>query len=191
MRFWLAYDGPLKANGNAKHKHTIRKVLHSQMKRLWSQPPLVHFTSATPDNVDLLDVSQTDPKKSLIFPVGLFKFAPLVSVRKKMICDLEILLMRPEAPGGVITQGGDIDNRIKTLFDALRAPKHEGELPKNCQPAADETPFFCLLEDDFLITSVSVTTAQLLSQHGSRDVRLVIKVDTRVTMHTWDNISLV
>ena len=49
----------------------------------------------------------------------------------------------------------------KTLFDALRMPKNLGETGK-VAPQADESPFFCLLEDDRLITEVRVTTDRLL-----------------------------
>jgi hypothetical protein len=47
--------------------------------------------------------------------------------------------------------------------------------------AEDESPFFCLLEDDSLITSLSVTADRLLmpqtgSGHCIHDVFLVIRV---------------
>ena len=59
----------------------------------------------------------------------------------------EIFMLRPEVPGAIITQGGDIDNRLKTLFDALRMPQNENELPKDEIPGTDEVPFFWLFPD--------------------------------------------
>lgn len=59
---------------------------------------------------------------------------------------------------------GDIDNRLKTLFDALRLPNQTNELVGYDNPAPDENPFFCLLEDDSLITHVSVELSPSLSR---------------------------
>ena len=39
----------------------------------------------------------------------------------------------------------DIDNRLKTLFDALKVPSSR-ELLSDAEPVDDETPFFCLLQ---------------------------------------------
>jgi hypothetical protein len=71
------------------------------------------------------------------------------------------------------------------LFDALRLPKQENELLGYDKPAADEDPFFALLEDDSLITHISVETDMLLQPIGQKDkidpndVRLVIQVRLR------------
>jgi hypothetical protein len=47
---------------------------------------------------------------------------------------LKITLLRPEEPGAIILQSGDIDNRLKTLFDALSVPAQPNQLPKNDAP---------------------------------------------------------
>lgn len=96
-----------------------------------------------------------------------FRFAPLITERLTHVAKLNITLLTPEEPGRAITQGGDLDNRLKTLFDALRAPKTESELPSNEAPQSGEAPFFCLLEDDALISSVSVITDRLLRPNES------------------------
>jgi len=114
--------------------------------------------------------------------VGSFRFIPLVSPDLHLICELQIFMLRPEPPGAIITQGGDIDNRLKTLFDALRCPHNEAELPTGISPEADEDPFFCLLEDDLLITSVSVKTDRLLApSQSTAEVHLDIQVETQLT----------
>ena len=77
--------------------------------------------------------------------------------------------------------GGDIDNRIKVLFDALRMPLNKSEL-RGQAPAKDEDPFYCLLQDDNQITEVKITTDRLLTPIGcdadSKNVHLVIHVKT-------------
>ena len=73
------------------------------------------------------------------------------------VAELSMTRLRPEPPGGLVTQGGDIDNRLKTLFDALSMPRHAGALPSELIDP-DENPLCCLLKDDGLIVSLSVRT---------------------------------
>ncbi len=56
---------------------------------------------------------------------------------------------------------GDIDNRLKTLFDSLRMPSPSQECGQE-SPGEAEDPFYVLLEDDETIANVSVTTDRLL-----------------------------
>jgi len=101
-------------------------------------------------------------------------------------------MLRPHAPGDVIS-AGDLDNRLKTLFDALRIPVLN-ERYSGRSPGDDEKPYFyCVLEDDKLITKVSVETDQLLEYVSSGanpdDVRLVITVRLRPYEMTLDNMQ--
>lgn len=77
-------------------------------------------------------------------------------------------------------KNGDIDNRLKTLFDALRMP-HGGQEIGAETPRPDEDPFYVLLQDDESIADVSVTTDRLLQvppehEHDGAYVALVINV---------------
>ena len=87
-------------------------------------------------------------------------------------------MLRPgSGPGYIVGQGGDIDNRLKTLFDSLRTPRDTQEIPAGDQPGDTETPFFCLLEDDNLIASLSVNTDRLLEPSESSSlVKLMVRV---------------
>ena len=105
-----------------------------------------------------------------------------------VVAEVQVMLMRPYPPGQLLTKGGDIDNRLKTLFDALTMPRHANALPLGAVPGADQTPFFCVLEDDNLVTSVSVRTEQLLEQGLDQTlVDVAISVVTNVTRHTIGN----
>lgn|SRR2546425_4871760 len=110
-----------------------------------------------------------------------FRFVPLVRKDSAFSCSLDILFLRRDNPGNLVCSGGDIDNRIKVLFDALRIIDNRSELgTANPIPAPGEDPFFCLLEDDNLITDVKITTDRLLvpvqSEENIHDVELVIHV---------------
>lgn len=183
MEFTLLYQGPLKSKGTAKHKHELRSVFHSQLKVLWQQKPLNAFH-------DFLTENPPKGKLSILRKVGAFTFAPLVSEDLKLVAELAISLLIPYSPGALISQGGDIDNRLKTLLDALRMPKVDAEIPKGQKPKKDESPFFCVLEDDALITKVSVDTDRLLQEKSNNHVHLLVTVKTKIVEGTWFNISI-
>ena len=140
MEFRLIYDGPLKANGNPAAKHAIRRAVHHQLQELLARKAMEHVKKRIDQRREA----------AAFFSVGSFTFVPLISQKLDHVAELHITFLTPEEPGRVVTQGGDLDNRLKTLLDALRCPKNTGELPNNAAPGPDESPFFCLLEDDAL-----------------------------------------
>lgn len=184
MEFRLIYEGPLKAAAGVKDKHHLRKAFHKQFRVLWKQVPLS-------DHQDLLEYPPKKNAISIIAGFDDFKFAPLVCEKLHLICELDITILRPEAPGSVITQGGDIDNRLKTLFDSLRMPKDRNEMPSTVAAEDLDKPFFCLLEDDNLITKVNVSTDRLLRENaGQNDVVIVLHISTKALRAIWGNMGL-
>ena|SRR5258706_16042776 len=181
MRFVLHYRGPLKVNGGTTHKHELRCHFHAQLKQLWSQKPLVEIPQWLRE--------PKDPNGyHFLRQIGGFVFAPLVTAEVNAVAELALTLLRPELPGGLVTRGGDIDNRLKTLLDALSMPRLPNALPPNLDPATGEKPIFCLLEDDNLITNLAVRTEQLLgAATDPSHVDVTISVRTRVTRQTFDN----
>lgn len=174
MQFTLTYSGELKANGDSKHKHLIRREFHSQLMILWQQIPLSDYRY-------WFDATNSKTSVDLNRRIKLFRFVPLISPSLHLICELRIFMLKPELPGSIITQAGDIDNRLKTLFDALRVPV-DNEIPKDEKPEVDEDPFFCLLENDSLISKIVVDTDRLLKKtQKTTDVHLDIQVITRPT----------
>jgi hypothetical protein len=123
---------------------------------------------------------------SLVEQVGPFVFIPLVSQRWFTIAEVDVLFLRHAPPGQLIGHGGDIDNRMKTLFDALRVPILD-ELPPGEMPGEDQAPFYCLLQDDALVAALSVRTDQLLAPGNGNDVQLVIHVTVKPTKAIWAN----
>jgi len=172
MQFTLYYRGPLKSKAGSEEKHSLRKHFHGQLKELWNQLPLVKFHK-------LIDSQYEDQSLYIIKSIDGFNFAPLVSEKLSLIAELDITLLRPEPPGSIILKSGDIDNRLKTLLDGLKVP-NPGALPPGAQPASDEHPFFCLLEDDSLITRIGVTADRLLEADISQnDAVIQIHVTTK------------
>ena len=204
MEFRLIYKGRLSSNGDAPEKHLIRKTFHPQLAELWrSHPQLskqltqnIHVFTTPPNTVSppgpgvqqyavTNNPSMGKPWIEWLadyYKRGDYRFAPLIR-KGEVICSLDILFLRRDSPGHLIKNtGGDIDNRIKTLFDAFRIPE-AGELGIYKTPAAGENPFYCLLQDDSDIAEVRVTTDRLLLPQETLehrdDVHLVIHVKTR------------
>jgi hypothetical protein len=183
MEFTLFYKGDLlkTKKAGAEKKQELRRHFHSQLKLLWQQPPLLGSAG---------DVPLWNKEISLVYNIGGFRFVPLVNRRIHMIAEIDITLLRPESPGSIL-KSGDIDNRLKTLLDALKMPGEPNAIPTGDNPLEGEDPFFCLVEDDSLITRISVNTAQLLqSPIYSSEVVLLIHVKTKLTEVIWANIGL-
>lgn len=156
MEFRLTYEGPLYAYNvrrdeelsppRAKHIHDIRRVFHRQLKALWNTHPL------------LVAYKREGHDKDFQINANGFNWQILAPKSLGLICRLEVLMLRTGPAGGVLA---DIDNRLKTLFDALRWADNPNELA-GATPQPDEDPFCVLLHDDRLITHLAVTTDLLL-----------------------------
>jgi len=192
MRFTLIYDGPLPAqtthDGRVAIKHEIRNQLHPQLAELWETHPAVHAAFER----------WKDHRDSVVFEGliktvkrGEFRFLPLVTADVCLLCELDILFLRYEPKGHLVNDRGDLDNRLKVLFDSLRMPMDAGEVPPLATPPGD--PFFVLLENDSLITGFRVNTERLLQgslpAHPSQ-VRLVINVMVKVYCLTYANMAM-
>ncbi len=106
MQFTLTYTGSLKAasqtNNRVSDKQHIRREFHKQLKVLWKQRPLNHMPPLCPASVH-------DPAKvPLIHECQGFTFVPLVSTSLNLVADLDIILLRPEEPGNILVQSGDL-----------------------------------------------------------------------------------
>jgi hypothetical protein len=199
MEFQLTYEGLLWAcnrDTHVNHKHEIRKHFHPQLKRLWMDEPRLRvkkYPWPSPKEAAEREGGPVGPpwpeEVSKLFPCGAYNFVPLVMNGIDLLCGLNILWLRPEEPGALI-QSGDIDNRLKTLFDALRMPTSD-QFGKYKEPDADEVPFHCLLEDDKLISRLEVETGLLLQPTveppNPNDTRLIIKVKLQPRHLNWVN----
>jgi hypothetical protein len=199
VEFRLIYRGPLPAQGSGTGgsrldaKHAIRKQFHKQLRELWVQHSVLK--SYMQENID----QGTGKRVSYAivtaaqYTIGAYHFLPLISRERGIGCSLDILFLRRDNPGNLIESGGDLDNRMKVLFDGLRVPKYLAELA-DTEPDGSEDPFCVLLEDDTLITDVRITTDRLLTpqvdEEHIHDVHLVIHVkskvvDDRLAFNMW------
>ena len=185
MEFRLIYRGSLKSNGSPEEKQAIRRQFHPQLKKLWGEKPLCGYAETKKPPEGYIDTSlnylDENAETNVVYPISNFKFACLINERLQLHAELDILFLRPEPIGHIIHTGGDIDNRLKTLFDGLRRPILSNEIPKDDFPKSGENPFHCLLSDDALISKVTVATDQLLDATTSDEIVLI--VHTRIKSH--------
>ncbi len=216
MRFRLVYEGPLQSKQRdardgqrdplASHTQDIRRVFHRQLKRLWDTnkflatavdwerdfdrkgDPVERWGRIAPDQEEIKPIRELIPR---LYEENRYRFLPLVREDWELMCDLNILFLRNDAPGSAI-QAGDLDNRIKTLIDCLRRPLNASELRDDTGPQDGEDPFYVLLEDDKNVTSLTVETDTLLDpslEQDQRNVKLIITVDIRPYFATTFNLG--
>ena len=224
MKFRLTYDGELRATQNKKseerskslsdHKMDIRRHFHWQLKAYWNGSSFLKDYSLNPSDIrrqrNASDYLPRDEDPYLSTPedqkIGLedylaikhaafgYEFVPLVTKEWEVHCSLSILLLRNDYPGKVV-HAGDIDNRVKTIIDCLRIPKHMHEIGyKYRDPKEKENRLFALMEDDDLVSNLFVETDLLLFQDrssGSHDqrVKAIISVSIQPYRITMDNLS--
>lgn len=162
MPLMLRYTGPL-PTGNAESskaiKNRIRRYLHPQLLNFAKGD--YHFNYlATPGNQP---------------PLAGVRFAPLAI--EGVSAEVRIEILRREPPGQIITNGGDLDGRLKTLFDGLRLPKDAGETHGFTPEWGDYC--ICLLQDDAQIRKVIIDTREWLepAADASKKTDVEIRMD--------------
>lgn len=166
MEFVLHYRGELSPKANAAAKHHIRQHFHLQMQKMQED-----------EDSQLKYLFSWPGREDHMRQMGPFQFDALVGRWATLLAELEITLLRPEAPGGIVHYGGDIDNRLKTLFDAMAVPSQKQALPPDAKPGEGERPFFCVLEDDRQITKLTIHTERLWeSVKSPHEVELIVLV---------------
>jgi hypothetical protein len=180
MEFRLIYEGKLKSNADAKEKHRIRKIFHEQFKTLWTLPPLN-------DQPDWIALELTDKTSfTSVKQIEGRNFASLVCKEMHMYCELSLLILKPD----VKQLFGDIDNKLKTIFDALRCPNSKQEIPKDWEQSDSDDPLICLMDDDSLISKIIVDVDRLLEPEADQNV-VIINVKIKGTQVTFGNMSLI
>ncbi len=201
MRFRLTYDGMLRSSSNdprLEEKWSIRKHLQPQLAELWDTHPALQGHAMGYGGPLTIDMTTLDPDVPIRLQQNKERlqgyratvaghphtFLPLVRSELLLTCSLDILFLRKDSPGSVV-QAGDLDNRLTTLFDGLRMPRDKNEMASVETLGAN--PFHCLLEDDKLVTSLTVRTDRLLSRPNAdkNEVRLIMDVivsPTRIKM---------
>lgn len=197
VEFRLLYRGPLRAtqrdpqpgsNILTKHwelKHQIRRTFSKQLQHIWRDTPFIAYNQR-PDGSKGYHVERLAAKNQ----IPPWKFVPLVTHELELLCGIEVLLLRLDHPAGPLW-AGDVDNRLKTIVDALKMPGANDGYAQ-LAPEDDENPLYCLLEDDKLIHSAAVETGKLLDGADVSDqayANVTITVRIRPENLTFNNLG--
>ncbi|RVJ23439.1 hypothetical protein [Sinorhizobium medicae] len=187
MEFRLVFDGDLRPRKRSSLEdiHQIRMAIHPQVEALWHHEPLVH----TPR---WQDEPKTKGEVTARTEIDGQVFISVVSTGLLVYAELDILLLRGQPPGMLVSNQGDIDNKIKTLFDGLRIPTKSEVNSLRAAGAMGKEKIFCLLQDDHLISKLTVSTDRLLGEPvGSNRTLAIINVKLRPTRVTMANLGLI
>lgn len=209
MRFHLVYQGPLPSSGNSSKKPgsvvAIRKELSPQIEYLWQTHNALKTLLKTGARkisgtvfgmggaaVPAREMAKRHPGhyEDCCQPIemGGKWYMSLVRQSLNLACELDILFLRQQDPGALVSQGGDIDNRIKVLLDALRMPERD----EHDRDPPDNDGLFTLMQSDTLITRLNVDTDRLLTPQTDKahEVNLVIGVKVNVLQVGEHNMCL-
>ena len=185
MKFKLIYFGDIFVNPKKRAQHIadIRMQFHPQLKKLLEHSPW--------DNLTKYMLPNASKSPLITRHVGGIDWNPIITPNLNMIAELDILMLHPEIVGVAHT---DIDNRVKTLMDGLRCPQNEHEIGANTPNNIG--PIYTLLDDDHLVTKLTVNTSHLLAQDmfpngfdpTPDSIFMLIDVNVRVTTGTLENL---
>jgi len=209
MKLTLTFEGQLPSSGNGSKKLAkkweTRHAFHHQLSELWRvNDVLKHMAAVTVPlgGFTMIEQHHSEPHEDfarddggerlwLYEPINKHgrNFIPLVRDSMALTCALDILFLRKEEPGKIVQQGGDIDNRLKTLIDGLRMPMHVEEMAES---EAMPDLMYCLLESGTLISDMRIRTDRLLTspQGNPKEARLVVEVTAKALRATTYNLPM-
>lgn len=185
MKFKLLYFGEIFTNPKKRSQHIadIRMQFHPQFKKLLEHHPWDNLTQYMMPNAQKSPISTKH--------IGGIDWNPIITPNLNLLAEIEIQLFHPEIVG---VAHSDVDNRVKTILDGLRCPQNEHEIGENTP--RNIGPIYTLLDDDHLVTKLSVNTSHLLSdaifkkpkENGNDTVFMLIDVNVRVEEGTLENL---
>lgn len=204
MDFYLVYRGPLpstQAGGRgrrAEDRKAIRAQIVPQLARLWQVSNALkrlRWNARVPGpDLHVMEIGDSpfhqyysfDPpeqvQKGYVDLLAPFerhghKYMPLVRKSLDLTCSLDILFLRQEEPGALLKRDGDLDNRIKTFFDALEVPAQEGSADGDEVDGLN----YRLYENDTLIRGFDIDSDRLLLPDEAFPAH--VHIVARVTVH--------
>lgn len=165
-------------------KQKIRRGFSNQLRKHWrEQAPLLEwYSKGLPIAVHTENQPCRVQGDSPFFRANIcgFSVIPLVSYVNGLTCELKMSFLGEGR--SLLMRTGDLDNRVKVVFDALRMPHNTGEVPGSMFGKNDED-LFCLLEDDSLITKFSVEARTFPGSPVKHELTIRAKIEPEGFVH--------
>lgn len=187
MQITLKYRGIVPSaqsgGGNKKTEHIskMRLCFHEQLKKLWGQPPFQVLK-------DWLETGFEASAPDFTQTVSTVRYLPFFDEKRIGIAvGLKITLLSGEPNNAPqLISKGDLDNRIKSIIDALQPPQSNSQ-------SDDEVKLndiYCLMGDDEAVKEIKATTRPFLASQSHNDNFVIIEVTPIPQRVTISNIEM-
>jgi hypothetical protein len=167
LKITLTYQGILPASKRPPEKiDQIRQEFHRQLNKIWGRDQLA-ILEEWRDNK--FSAGAPDFRKQF----GNITYLPIASEEIHARVRLTLTLYKGIREDHPAYSHGDIDNRAKSIIDALCVPVQQSRIP-NCAPLRDT---ICLMSDDSLVDTLTVETASLLAENDPTITLAVVVAD--------------
>ena len=194
VKLILNYQGPLPTDSSTyalQAKNTLRATFHHQLAGFCvSESRFMGLLEAAdlPEAVlrgERLEYNTVHPGGHFYVTRGGRQWAPLITQSQHRFAEVHAVLQRRRKWGHVFTPGGDLDNQLKVVLDGLRIPQEDNET--RGFPLPEDRRYFCLLENDALITDVRVQTAQLYAPKAADEQKsdVILSLYVTIVFERW------
>lgn len=187
MKITLTYRGriPSARSGGGKDKvaaiSDMRLSFHNQLARLWGEHPFEVLKEWEDSNF-------AAGAPNFIRRVSGVNFVPFYDERKVGIAvglEINLLSGQPKDAPKVIS-AGDLDNRIKSVIDALHPPQKDSL----SQELTALNRVYCLMSDDEAVKEISASTRPFLDSKQHDDAFVIVEARPMPIRISSDNIAM-
>lgn len=181
MEIILTYRGRIPSRSKDRDAvWAMRREFHDQLLKLWGREPFAILKR--------WDDSAAEAGAPVIRRnLGNQTFLPLLGKDIGVGADIDITLLTGQPSQKRVLSSGDLDNRVKRLVDALRAPQQDGELVSDLAP---NSTWHCLLEDDDVVTSITAKLGVYLASNDPAESFAFIRVRPTGLRVSLSNIAM-
>lgn len=177
---YLTYRGQIPSKASSLDAvWNMRKSFHRQLETLWGKEPFAVLKRWEDSNF-------AAQAPNFLRSIGDQVFVPFYGEAVGVGVRLEIKLLTG-LPQQAVISSGDLDNRVKRIIDALRAPTQKGEIVANLEP---NSRWYCVMDDDSSVKEVTASLAPYLDSNDPSESFVFVRVRTSPTAVTFANVAM-
>ncbi|AZO45394.1 hypothetical protein EJ076_31985 [Mesorhizobium sp. M7D.F.Ca.US.005.01.1.1] len=181
MDIYLTYRGQIPSKKSSLDAiWAMRRSFHGQLVKLWGKEPFAILKKWEDSNF-------AAEAPNFLRKVGDQLFVPFYSEAIGVGVKLEINLLTGFPQQQAVISSGDLDNRVKRIIDALRAPTQKGELIASLEP---DTRWYCVMDDDSSVKEVTASLAPYLDSNDPSVSFVFVRIRTSPSAVTFANLAM-